>query len=52
MMGGLVLAGVDTEGRPGVAWRVKNAAGSARKEAKQLRKTAKREAKLAAKSVR
>ncbi|HET8716907.1 MAG TPA: DoxX family protein [Nocardioidaceae bacterium] len=52
MMGGLVLAGVDTEGRPGVAWRVKNAAGSARKEAKQLRRTAKREAKLAAKSVR
>jgi putative oxidoreductase len=47
MLGGLVLAGIDTEGRPGVAWRTQNAFGSAKREAKHLR----REAKLAAKSV-
>ena len=51
MMGGLLLASVDTEGKPGVAWRVKHAATAARREAKHLRKTARREAKLAAKSV-
>jgi putative oxidoreductase len=47
MLGGLILAGIDTEGRPGVAWRTQNAFGSAKREAKHLR----REAKLAAKSV-
>jgi uncharacterized membrane protein YphA (DoxX/SURF4 family) len=47
MLGGLVLAAVDTEGKPGVAWRTQNAFGSAKREAKHLR----REAKLAAKSV-
>ncbi|MGZ4483623.1 MAG: DoxX family protein [Nocardioidaceae bacterium] len=52
MLGGLVIAGFDTEGRPGVAWRAQHAVGSAKKEAKHLRKTAKREAKLAAASVR
>jgi putative oxidoreductase len=51
MMGGLLLAGVDTEGRPGLAWRAKHAATSARREAKHLRKAARREARLAAKSV-
>lgn len=51
ILGGLVLAGVDTEGRPGLAWRAKHAATGARREAKHLRKAAKREAKLAAKSV-
>jgi putative oxidoreductase len=51
MMGGLVLAGVDTEGKPGVAWRVKHAATDARREAKHLRKAARREARRAAKSV-
>jgi len=48
MMGGLLLAGVDTEGRPGLAWRTRHAAKGARRQAR----TAKREAKLAAKSVR
>jgi putative oxidoreductase len=51
MMGGLVLAGVDTEGRPGLAWRAKHAATGARREAKHLRRAARREARLAAKSV-
>ena len=52
MMGGLILASVDTEGKPGVAWRVKHAAGDARREAKHLSKTARREARSAAKSVK
>jgi putative oxidoreductase len=51
MLGGLVLAGVDTEGRPGVAWRARSAARTARREAKHLRREAKTQAKLTAKSV-
>jgi uncharacterized membrane protein YphA (DoxX/SURF4 family) len=47
MLGGLMLASVDTEGKPGVAWRAQHAVGSAKREAKHLRK----EAKLAAKSI-
>lgn len=52
VMGGLLLAAVDTEGKPGVAWRTKHAVGAARHEAKHLRRQAKAQAKLAAKSVR
>ena len=51
MMGGLLLAGVDTECKPGLAWRAKHATTSARREASHLAKSARREAKLAAKSV-
>jgi putative oxidoreductase len=40
VLGGLLLAGVDTAGRPGLAWR-------ARKDARRLAKNARREAKLA-----
>ncbi len=47
MLGGLLLAAVDTEGRPGLAWRARHGARAARREAKHLR----REAKLAAKSI-
>ena len=52
MLGGLLLAGVDTEGRPGVAWRVKHGAKTARREAKRARKTAKRESKRAGASAK
>ncbi|MDQ4007971.1 MAG: DoxX family protein [Actinomycetota bacterium] len=52
MLGGLLLAGVDTEGRPGVAWRVKHGAKTARREAKRARKAAKRESKRAGASAR
>ena len=48
MMGGLLLAAVDTEGKPGVAWRARRAAHDARREARHLAATARREAKLAA----
>jgi putative oxidoreductase len=51
MLGGLILAAVDTEGRPGVAWRAKNAASGTRREAKHRVKQAKLEARLAAKSL-
>lgn len=47
MLGGLLLAGVDTDGKPGVAWRAQRAARDVRREARQLAKDAKREAKLA-----
>lgn len=47
MLGGLLLASVDTEGKPGLAWRARHAAHDARREARHLAVTAKREAKLA-----
>jgi len=51
IMGGLLLAAVDTEGKPGVAWRAQNAVGSAKREAKHLRREARSQAKLARKSI-
>lgn len=45
LLGGLALAAVDTEGRPGVAWRAQNAAKSTRREARAATKTAKGAAK-------
>lgn len=47
IMGGLLLAAVDTEGRPGLAWRARRAAADVRREARQVAKDARREAKLA-----
>lgn len=47
MLGGLLLAGVDTEGKPGVAWRARRAASDAKREANSLAREARREAKLA-----
>jgi putative oxidoreductase len=48
MLGGLVIAAGDTEGKPGVAWRARRAARDARREAGYLAGTARREVKLAA----
>jgi uncharacterized membrane protein YphA (DoxX/SURF4 family) len=47
MLGGVLLAAVDTEGKPGVAWRARRAAADVRREARQLAKDARREARLA-----
>lgn len=47
MFGGLLLAGVDTDGKPGMAWRARRAATDVKREARQLAKDARREAKLA-----
>jgi uncharacterized membrane protein YphA (DoxX/SURF4 family) len=46
MLGGLIIASGDTEGRPGVAWRTRRAVKDTRREAKHLAATARREAKL------
>jgi uncharacterized membrane protein YphA (DoxX/SURF4 family) len=51
VLGGLLLAAVDTEGRPGVAWRAKHAVTGTRREARHRIKEAKLEAKLAASSL-
>ncbi len=51
MMGGLVIASFDTEGRPGVAWRARRAAKDARREAGHLATSARREAQLVAAKV-
>lgn len=48
LVGGLLLAGVDTAGRPGLPWRARRAAKDARRTAKM----AKREARLAARTAR
>ena len=50
-LGGLMIAGLDTEGRPGLAWRARRAAKDARREAKHLAASARREAKLAAAQI-
>jgi uncharacterized membrane protein YphA (DoxX/SURF4 family) len=47
MMGGLLLASVDTEGKPGVAWRARRAARDVRREARHLRQQAAAEARVA-----
>jgi putative oxidoreductase len=52
MMGGLLLATVDTEGKPGVAWRTSHAVGSARRSGRALRKQAKASARLAGKQAK
>jgi putative oxidoreductase len=47
LLGGLILAAVDTEGRPGLAWRARRAAADVRRETRHVAKQARREAKLA-----
>lgn len=37
ILGGLIIAAGDTEGKPGVAWRARHAAKDARREAKLLK---------------
>jgi uncharacterized membrane protein YphA (DoxX/SURF4 family) len=48
LTGGLLLAGVDTEGRPGLRWRTRHAAKDTRKAAR----SAAREARLTARAAR
>jgi len=63
LLGGLLIAAGDTEGRPGVAWRTKHGIEAAKKNSKhgidsarkrtgRTLKTAKREAKLAKRAAR
>lgn len=51
MLGGLLLAAVDTEGRPSVAWRTRRAAKEARRAGKVAAKAGRAEAKGAAKGL-
>ena len=46
MLGGVLLAAVDTEGKPGVAWRARRAAADVRREARVLAKDARHQARL------
>lgn len=48
LLGGTLLASVDTEGRPGVAWRAQHAGRAARRHAEHTR----RETRLAARQAR
>ncbi|MGZ0151919.1 DoxX family protein [Kribbella sp. WER1] len=52
LMGGLLLAAVDTEGKPGVAWRATHGAKAAKRETKRSAKAAKREAKQLAREAK
>ena len=52
MLGGLMLAAVDTEGQPGLAWRAQHAAHHATTGTRRGARTARREAKLAARGAR
>jgi putative oxidoreductase len=52
IMGGLLLAAVDTEGKPGVAWRATHGAKTAKRETKRGAKAAKRETKRGANAAK
>lgn len=52
LLGGLMLAAVDTEGRPGLAWRARHAGHHAAVGTRRTRRTARREARLAARTAR
>jgi putative oxidoreductase len=52
LLGGLLLAAVDTEGKPGVAWRATHGAKAAKRETKRGAKAAKRETTRGAKAAR
>lgn len=47
LLGGLIIAAGDTDGKPGIAWRAGRAAKDARREARQFAKAARQEARLA-----
>jgi uncharacterized membrane protein YphA (DoxX/SURF4 family) len=52
LMGGLLLAAVDTDGKPGVAWRATHGARAAKRETKRGAKAAKRETKQLAREAK
>ena len=47
VLGGLILAAVDTEGKPGVAWRTRRAARDLKREVKHVGKDAGYQARIA-----
>ena len=48
LLGGLLLASVDTAGKPGLAWRAQHATKTTRREARHAKRAAAREARLLA----
>jgi uncharacterized membrane protein YphA (DoxX/SURF4 family) len=52
LMGGLMLAAVDTEGKPGIAWRATHGAKAVKRETKRSARLAKRETKQFARTAR
>ncbi|SDT22953.1 DoxX family protein [Actinopolymorpha singaporensis] len=52
IFGGLLLAAVDTEGKPGLAWRASHSAEHTRAATRRMTRSARREAKLAARTAR
>jgi len=52
LMGGLLLAAVDTEGQPGLVWRASHGAKAAKRETKRSARLAKRETKHFARTAR
>jgi uncharacterized membrane protein YphA (DoxX/SURF4 family) len=52
LFGGLLLAAVDTEGKPGVAWRASHGAQAAKRESRRGVKAAKRETKRGAQAAK
>jgi putative oxidoreductase len=52
LLGGLMLAAVDTEGRPGLAWRAQHAGHHVAHSSRHARKLARLEARLAARNAR
>ncbi|MGI8769782.1 MAG: DoxX family protein [Propionibacteriaceae bacterium] len=51
LVGGLLLAAVDTEGKPSVAWRTRHAAETTKKETRRAAKKAKKAQERAAKKL-
>lgn len=51
LFGGLLLAAVDTEGKPGLRWRAGHRIGHSRRSVQRVVRTARREAKIAARSA-
>lgn len=47
MLGGLLIASADTEGRPSIAWRARHAVRDAQRETRHLRKQTRQQLKLA-----
>jgi putative oxidoreductase len=52
LLGGLMLAAVDTEGRPGLAWRAQHASHHVANSSRHARRVARLEAKLASRNAR
>ncbi|GAB3795086.1 DoxX family protein [Micromonospora zhanjiangensis] len=51
MLGGLLLAAADTQGRPGLGWRASHAVGSGRRSVRRAVRSAKRDARIAVRSA-